>query len=182
MPNKNILPLNGKPLISYSIEHTISTPVINRIIVSTDSKEYAKTARNFGAETPFIRPKNISNDDSTDFEVFFHALNILSKNGEYFPDIIVHLRPPSPIRKIEDISNCINLLIKNPDAESVRSVVTSPYSPYKMWEKNGINGTIKPFAVCEVPEAHSVSRQSLPKVYLHNGCIDVIRSEVITKK
>ena len=73
-------------------------------------------------------------------------------------------------------------MIKNQDVESVRSVISSPYSPYKMWEKNGKNGIIKPFAICELPEAHSASRQSLPKVYLHNGCIDIIRSEVIIKK
>ena len=60
LPNKNIMPLNGKPLIAYSIEHALDTPEINRVIVSTDSKEYAKIARDYGAETPFIRPKNIS--------------------------------------------------------------------------------------------------------------------------
>ena len=183
LPNKNIMSLNGKPLIAYSIEHALDTPEINRIIVSTDSKEYAKIARDYGAETPFIRPKNISEDLSTDLEVFEHALDFLLKNEKYTPNLIVHLRPTNPIRKIEDISACIKILIDNSEIDSVRSLIKSPHSPYKMWIKKDINSNfIKPFATCNIKESHSVARQVLPEVFLHNGSIDVIRSEVINEQ
>ncbi len=98
LKNKNILPLLGHPLIAYSIKASLDSKRINRVIVSTDSKEIAVVAKQYGAEVPFMRPAEIAQDMSTDMEMFLHALGWLKKNEDYVPDIIVHLRPTSPVR------------------------------------------------------------------------------------
>ena len=99
--NKNIRKIFGKPLIYYSIFFALQCKFIDRVIVSTDSKKYKKISENFGAEVPFLRPKNISKDDSLDIDLFKHTINWLKKNENYEPNLIVHLRPTSPLRKIK---------------------------------------------------------------------------------
>ena len=79
--NKNIKEIHGKPLISLIIKTALASKKINRVIVSTDSKDYAEIARKFGAEAPFLRPVEISGDKSTDFELFSHSLNWFIQNG-----------------------------------------------------------------------------------------------------
>lgn len=131
--NKNIRILNGKPMMAYSIEHALSCSRINRVIVSTDSEKYASIARQHGAEVPFIRPEEISGDESLDIEVFEHALKFLKENEDYIPDIVVQLRPTYPIRCIEDINNTIKMLIENETADSIRCLAPAKETPYKMW-------------------------------------------------
>lgn len=77
--NKNIRKINGKPMMAYSIEHAKASKYINRIIVSTDSEEYAQIAREYGAETPFIRPAEYATDTALDIDVFAHALSFLKE-------------------------------------------------------------------------------------------------------
>ena len=108
--NKNIRLIDGKPMIAYSIEHALKTPEIDRVIVSTDSEEYANIAREYGADVPFIRPAQYATDDALDIDVFRHALWYLKENEGYEPDIVVHLRPTYPIRNIEDISKTIQMM------------------------------------------------------------------------
>ena len=179
--HKNIREIAGRPLISYSIHHALKTPNIQRTIVSTDSEKYARIARAYGSETPFIRPLDIAGDFSTDFEVFDHALNWLMENDGYCPEIIVHLRPTFPVRNESDIQNAIQLLIDNPELDAVRSVVPAPKTPFKMWIKNK-EGLLDPASTCEVREAHSLPRQILPESYMQNACIDIIRSRTILEK
>ena len=81
LPKKNIKKLYGYPLISYSIIASKLSKLINRTIVSTDSKEIAKIAQDYGAEVPYLRPKNISKDSSTDYEFIYHAINWFKKEG-----------------------------------------------------------------------------------------------------
>ena len=181
LPNKNIKMCNGKPLLAYSIEHAKQSKYINRIIISTDSPEYARIAGEYGAEIPFIRPQEISRDDSTDFEVFWHGLNFLKEKESYSPDILVHLRPTFPIRNPNDIDAMIKIAIENADIDSVRSVIPSPLTPYKMWHKKEDN-VITPVAVCDLEEAYNAPRQILPVVYFQNACIDVIRTATILEK
>src|SRR4030042_3642677 len=101
--DKNIRFIAGKPLLAPSIEHALASKLINRTIVSTDSPAYAEIAREYGAQVPFLRPTDISQDTSTDLEVFIHALNWLREQEGYVPDICVHLRPTYPIRNVDDI-------------------------------------------------------------------------------
>lgn len=181
--HKNIRLLLGKPLMAYSIELALSSRYINRVIVSTDSEQYAEIARQYGAEAPFLRPAVISGDSSNDLEFFIHALDWLEKNESYVPDICVQLRPTHPIRKPEDTDRMIEMLIADPEADSVRSLVMNRnVIPYKMWIKKDDN-IIEPLLKLEgIKEPYNSPRQMLPKTWFQNASIDVIRTECILKK
>lgn len=183
LPGKNIRLLSGHPLISYSILAAQKSSKINRIIVSTDSKEIAEISEKYGAEVPFIRPANLAEDNSKDIEVFQHALNFLKEKENYFPDFVIQLRPTSPIRFLDDIDNCINLLKNNADADSVRVVTESPITPYKMWKIKDENSPMEPLLEIEdIIEPYNESRHTLPKVYWQVGVLDVIRTNIINEK
>ena len=117
--NKNIRDLAGKPLISYTIEDAKKSKYIDRIVVSTDSKKIAKIANHYGAETPFIRPKELSNDLTTTEDSLLHALNYLNDIENYFPDIIVYLQVTEPFRPKNIIDDCIKGMIDNNQLDSV---------------------------------------------------------------
>lgn len=180
VPNKNIRLLNGKPLMAYSIEHALQCPLIDRVIVSTDSEKYADIAREYGAEVPFIRPSEYAQDDSPDIDVFLHALNYLNHKENYVPDIIVQLRPTYPIRNLEDIVKMIVMLDEDDEADSVRCIAPAKEIAYKMWRKSG-NGEIRPI-LQDIAEAYNMPRQRLPAIFYQNACIDVMRYNTIVKK
>ena len=180
IPHKNIRPCAGKPMIAYSIEHARQSKYINRVILSTDSPDYAKIGREHGAETPFLRPQEYAQDQSLDIDVFYHCLNYLQENEDYHADIVVHLRPTYPIRDIKDIDNMIELLINHPDADSVRSIAPAKELPYKMWHKDE-HEYLTPL-MRDIPECYNKPRQELPQVYYQNACIDVVRTRVILKE
>lgn len=180
VPHKNIRKINGKPMMAYSIEHAKQSEYINRIIVSTDSEAYAEIAREYGAETPFLRPAEYATDSATDLEVFRHCLLFLKEKEGYEPDIIVQLRPTYPIRNPKDIDRMIEILLENEEIESVRSIAPAKEIAYKMWHKDE-NGRITPI-MREIPECYNMPRQSLPKVYYQNACIDVLRPSVVLLK
>ena len=180
---KNIKKLLGKPLLVYSIEVALLLPSIKRVIVSTDSEEIAEIAKEYGAEVPFLRPRELAKDDTPDIPVFVHCLEWLKRNEEYVPDIIVHLRPTSPLRTVEMLKSGIELLIKNPEADSVRSVCVPHQTPYKMWLNE--NGFIVPLIKSESfnnVEMYNQPRQKLPKVYWQNASVDVVRYSTIMEK
>jgi CMP-N,N'-diacetyllegionaminic acid synthase len=178
IPNKNIMSIGGKPMLAYSIEHAQKSKYINRIIVSTDSDYYGDIAKSFGAEVPFLRPAHLAQDMSTDLEVFEHALRWLQEHERYQADVVVHLRPTTPVRNPADVDKMIEMLINDISLDSVRSVSLAPETPYKMW-------TIKDNKLHQVAPLHDVHepynqpRQSLPPVYLQNASIDVFRGKTI---
>ena len=138
VPDKNIRLFEGKPLIAYSIKAAINSNLIDRVIVSTDSQSYKEVAENFGAEVPFIRPYEISQDDSTDIECFRHAINWLSENEGHVPSYFVHLRPTTPLRDPDIIDAAIEALV-NSDYTSLRSVSKMAKTAYKSFEiKNNV--------------------------------------------
>lgn len=179
VPHKNIRPFRGKPLIAHSIEQGLAAHNVDRVLVSTDSADYARIARDHGAETPFLRPADIAQDLSTDLEVFLHALNWLEENENYRPELCLHLRPTYPVRAVADIENAVALLLARPEVDSVRSVTLAPHTPYKMWRLDEASGLLRPLLESDIPDAHNVARQSLPPVYLQNAAIDVVRAEVL---
>lgn len=176
--HKNIRVIDGKPMLAHSIEHAKASKYINRIIVSTDSEEYAEIARRFGAETPFIRPEEISRDESLDIEVFEHLLEFLKGEG-YEPDILVQLRPTYPYRNVEDIDRMIEMMMEDENADSVRSVMENEVVPHKMWYM-GDDGEMKPL-LNDIEEAYNMPRQKLPKTYYQNGNVDILKPTNITK-
>jgi len=181
LADKNIRLCNGKPLLAYSIEHALASKSVTRVIVSTDSEEYAQIARNFGAETPFIRPAQFAADDSLDISVFEHALRYLQDTEGKIPGICVHLRPTHPVRNPNDIDLAVEMLRENQSLDSVRSVSIAKQTPYKMW-LIGEDNTLVPVAKCESPEAYNAPRQSLPEVWMQNANIDVVKSSTILNK
>lgn len=177
--DKNIRLINGKPMLAYSISHAIQSKYINRVIVSTDSEEYAVIAREHGAETPFLRPAKYATDESLDLEVFQHALTFLEEKENYIPDIVVQLRPTYPSRQVEDIDAMIELMIADVTIDSIRTIAKATEIPHKMWYQEE-DGRILPI-ITGIPEAYNMPRQQLPTVYYQNASIDVIRTTVITE-
>ncbi len=177
--DKNIRLLLGKPLIAYSIQQALKSKYIDKVIVSTDSEKYVEISKNYGAEAPFLRPAELSGDLSPDLETFQHAIKWLELHENYVPDLCVHLRPTYPIRKIEDINKCIQLLMNDQTCDSIRSITVSRESPYKMWFREE-DGFIRQVINGEKGSS-SLPIQSLPVVYMQNACIDVIRTSTIMK-
>lgn len=178
--DKNIRLIDGKPMIAYSIEHALQAKCVDRVIVSTDSEEYAAIAREYGAETPFIRPAEYATDTALDIDVFEHALRYLEEQEDYVPDLVVQLRPTYPIRRIEDIEKMVAYMEENPEVDSIRCIAPAKEIAYKMWHQDE-NGMLSPI-MKDIPECYNMPRQQLPKVYYQNACIDVVRAEVITKE
>jgi CMP-N,N'-diacetyllegionaminic acid synthase len=180
LPEKNIRPLAGHPLIAYSIKAALDTPSVTRVIVSTDSEKIAEVATSYGAEVPFLRPAEYAQDHSLDLDVFVHALNWLKQHESYVPDLLVQLRPTSPIRFIHDIETCIDRLIAHPEADSLRIVTPAPQTPYKMWRIRSENEPMEPLLTLEgTADPYNQPRQHLPTVYWQIGSLDVIRPRVI---
>lgn len=172
LPRKNIKELAGKPLIAYAIEEGKKSKYIDRLIVSTDDAEIAEVAKRFGAEVPFVRPAELAADAVTDYPVFVHALEWLEKNENWKPNIVVQLRPTSPLRTVEHIDATIELLAAHPEADSVRTVAEPEQSPYKMY-KIGDDGLLEPLlTIPGVPESFNLPQQKLPKAYKHVGYVD----------
>lgn len=180
LPGKNVRLLNGHPLIAYSILAAQQSKYISRVIVSTDSEEIAKIALAYGAEVPFMRPAEFAQDLSTDLEVFKHALRYLEETENYKPDLIVQLRPTSPIRFVKDIDVCIEKMMQHKTADSLRIVTEAPITPYKMWTIEDADQPMNPLLTVDgVPEPYNEPRQRLPKAYWQIGTLDVIKREVI---
>lgn len=178
VPRKNILLINGLPLIAYSIHQALTSRYVTRTVVTTDDDEIADVAREWGAETPFMRPAEIAGDDSLDIEAFRHALIWLKENEQYEPDLVVHLRPTEPVRRVPVIDEAIELMLATPDADSLRSISSADYTPYKMWHLDD-QYLFPVVTLADVPEAHSVGRQMLPPAYVQNGYVDLIRPRAI---
>lgn len=182
LPGKNIRLLNGHPLIAYSILAAQQSKYISRVIVSTDSEEIAEVAKKYGAEVPFMRPAEYSLDLSTDLEVFQHALRYLEETENYKPELVVQLRPTSPIRFVKDIDCCIEKMKHHITADSLRIVTEAPITPYKMWTIDDTEQPMKPLLKAEgIDEPYNEPRQRLPEVFWQVGTLDVIKRSTITK-
>ncbi len=182
IPRKNIKPLRGIPLIAYSIAAGLQAQTVDRVIVSTDDDEIAAVAQQWGAEVPFRRPAEHATDTATDLPVFEHALGWLAEHDGYLPELVVQLRPTSPIRPADCIDRAVALLRENPQADSVRGVVPSGQNPYKMWRIPDLNGPMQPLLDSEFDEPYNMPRQKLPITYWQTGHIDVLRRETIMQQ
>ncbi|MBM3124047.1 MAG: acylneuraminate cytidylyltransferase [Chloroflexi bacterium] len=183
IPRKNLRSFAGYPLIAWSIAAARQSQQVTRVIVSTDDEEIAAHARAYGAETPFLRPPELAQDMTTDLPVFEHALKWLEETEKYRPEIVVQLRPTSPIRPPGLVDQALRILLEHPDADSVRGVVPAAQNPFKMWHFHGEGKPLKPLLEVEgIPEPFNAPRQSLPAVCWQTGHIDAIRVKTITQK
>lgn len=183
IPRKNIKSFAGYPLIAWSIAAAKQSELVTRVIVSTDDEEIAAVAHEWGAETPFLRPAELSQDKTTDLPVFEHALKWLEDVEGYHPEIVLQLRPTSPIRPRTMVDDSIRILLDHKDADCVRGVVPAGQNPFKMWRFNGENKPLNPLlGVDGIDEPYNAPRQILPPVYWQTGHIDAIRLSTITQK
>ena len=180
VPRKNILPIAGHPLIAYSIGIAKLSKRIHEVIVSTDCPEIAAIATDYGAEVPFLRPASISQDHSTDIELFKHYYDFLGQRNWPIPELVVHLRPTSPFRNIAQMDSAIEFMQDNLEPTALRSMYPTPLTPYKMFKEE--RGYASPFLhVDGMREFHNLPRQLFEQAYVPNGVIDIIRPAIFLK-
>ena len=178
VPDKNIKLLAGKPLIAYSIAVAKKSKLINRTIVSTDSKKYASLAKEYGAEVPFLRPAELAGDTSTDYEFVKHLLDWLKSNENCQPDYLVHLRPVVPLRDSRIIDSAIEAFINNTEATSLRSAHEMSETAYKKFEIEGNYFKAVGSDSFEL-DALNEPRQKYFKTYDPNGYVDVLKTSFV---
>lgn len=180
IPDKNIASLGGKPLISYVIEAAKRSRYVNRIIVSTDSDSIAEVSRQYGAETPFMRPSELAQDDSPVMPALYHAVEWLDKNEGYSADILLMFQPTSPFIRAQQIDKAIEILLSDKDADAVTTVIEIPhvFHPYNVREIKK-DGSVVFF----MPEEHDQypTRQLKPKFYAF-GNFYVFRYNTLVKQ
>jgi len=181
IPKKNIIDLGGNPLIHYSIKQANESEFCDRVIVSSDSDEINKISKELGAEVLFKRPSEIAESETLDYPVFEHAINFLINNEGWCPEIVVHLRPTSPYRAKGLIDKGIELLTKNKNVDSVRSVSLVDQHPFRMFKIKD-NGLMSPYVDTNDGEPFLLRRQDLPELYYYNCVLDVAWSKTIIEK
>ena len=165
--------------MAYSIEDGLNAHRVDRVFVSTDDPDIAQIAREHGAEAPTLRPTAISGDAISDMPVGAHIVDWLEENEDYYPDILVLLRPTIPFREDDLIDRCIERLLTT-GADSVRSVRNvSHWHPYWMLKVDD-NGLSQPFMEGKTVDVYYQS-QLLPPLYKHDGYCDVTRRNNIPK-
>jgi len=162
IPKKNIKDFFGKPLIAYSIETALNSKLFDKVIVSTDDQEIAKIAQKYGAEVPFIRPKELSDDFSTTIEVTDHAINFLASNNEVY-DYACTIYATAPFLDKEYLTDGYKKL-KNSDAVNCFSATTMPFPIQRTFKLNG-NGRCEMF----MPEHSKTRSQDLEEAYQDAG-------------
>jgi len=175
LSNKNIKHLNGIPLIGWSINVAKKIENISRIIVSTDSEEIANIALEYGAEVPFIRPKELALDNSPEWLVWRHAINYLESQQNKLDNLLV-LPATAPLRSIQDVNNCINEFEKG-DVDSIITVSEAKRNPYFNMTSNDDKG----YSSILINNDRFTRRQDAPKVFDMTTVAYVVKSEFIKK-
>ena len=180
VPHKNIRPLNGHPLIAYTIAAARESGVFQAVVVSTDSEDYARIARHYGAEVPFLRDPAMAGSTSPDIEWVLHALQALADQGRRF-EVFSILRPTSPFRKPETIGRAWQAFLGAEGADSLRAVEKVEQHPGKMWVVRG--GRMTPLLPLTPEDApwHSQQKAALPEVYVQNASLEMAWIEMANR-
>ncbi len=175
VPGKNYKLLGNSPLIAYTIEKANKSIYFSKVIVSTDSDEIAKIAKQFGAEVPFIRPNHLATDEASSISVVMHALDFFEKQNEFF-DAICLLQPTSPFRYNGFIDLAIKKFIDD-DVDALVSVLPVPheYNPHWVFKQNS-NGMLQ---IATGEKEIIKRRQDLPPAYFRDGSIYITKTSVI---
>lgn len=169
IPRKNVRQVAGKPLIGYTIEQANRSMYVNRVVVSTDDAEITAVSKQFKAEV-IPRPKAISGSTASSESALIHALNYLQEKEAYTPDLIVFLQATSPIRKLDDIDNAIELLVHEQSDSLLSAVKSHPW----LWRKK--EGQPKSF---NYDYKNRPRRQERAAEYLENGSIYIFKPWVL---
>lgn len=173
IPQKNIANLAGYPLIYWTIKAAKDSPFIGRVIVSTDSTEIAAMAKQFGAEAPFLRPTEISTDDSLGLSVAMHLVDWLKNNLQEIPEYLVYLQPTSPLRTSADIDATVRMA-KQHGADAVISLAPISRKRELLYELDPTLGTISP--------TNEITRGALDRTHALNGAVYLVRTDVLMEK
>ena len=181
IPDKNIRPLAGHPLMAYSIAAAVKSNLFKAVIVSTDSDRYADIARHYGAEIPFLRPAEFAGDTSPDIEWVACTLDRLRKDGREF-DCFSILRPTSPFRLPGTIQRAWQEFLTHEGVDSLRAVEKCQQHPGKMWvvRRNRMTPLL-PMGPAEQPW-HSSQYPSLPEIHVQNASLEIARTQVVFKE
>ena len=176
LPNKNIIEFAGKPLIAWTIEAGLNCKFFDKVIVTTDDEKIADVSKEFGAEAPFLRPKELATDSAKSEDVIIHAVNYYKEKNETFENIVL-LQPTSPLRDAVEIENAIDFFIKR-NASAVVSVNKVDHSP--LWmntlpENLSMNNFLR-------EDIKGIRSQELPQYYQLNGAINICRTEIFVKE
>ncbi len=174
IPRKNIKLLNGKPLIAYTIEAALQAKSITRVIVSTEDQEIAEIAKKYGAEIPFMRPKELAMDNSSATDLYIYIINQLEKIINKKIESFIALLPTSPLRTGKDIDRAVQIFLEK-KADSVLSVNEAPHHPswfLKLSEDGRLTSFFnKPMSM--------KNRQEEQKTFIPNGAIYVLKTSIL---
>jgi CMP-N-acetylneuraminic acid synthetase len=159
IPGKNIRPLGGKPLVSYMIKAALKSK-IDRVIVSTDDEKIAAVAKEYDAEVPFMRPKELATDTASSLSVLLHALRHVEEKERWRPDAVAFLQPTAPFCTWKHINAALEML-SNSDVDSVVGVCESEFHPYYMYKKDDKNNLEEIIKVKNKP----LRRQDVPPIF-----------------
>lgn len=174
IPNKNVRPLRGHPLLAYTLAAAADAEVFADVVVSTDSPEVAEIARHYGARAPFLRPIELAGDFSPDIDWVRHALKELRDEGSE-PRAFSILRPTSPLRQPETIQRAWKAFSDNRSVDSLRAVELCAQHPGKMWLVDEDSALMHPLlddGNSPIPW-HSTPYQALPRVYVQNASLEI---------
>ncbi len=177
IPGKNIKLLGGKPLIAYTIESAKKSKLITHLIVSTDDEKIADVCRQYGADVPFIRPKELAQDTTPHLPVMQHAIKFMEEKLGIVFDYAVILQPTSPFRTPEDIDGTIQKLIDT-EADSAVSLVEFDKSMHPMKAKK-LEGD-KVLSYC-LEEVEGIRRQDIPIAYRRSGAVYAMKRDLLLK-
>ena len=167
IPHKNIKPLNGKPLIHYTIDVARQIVADKDICVSTDDAEIIQCVEEYGLKVPFVRPAELATDTAGTYEVLLHALNFYEEQGKSY-DVVLLLQNTSPFRTANQVKDALQLYRSDIDmVVSVKECSANPY--YCVFEEN-VDGFLH---ICK-GNGNITRRQDAPKVYEYNGAVYVI--------
>lgn len=178
VPDKNIRPLGGHPLLAYSITAALDSGVFDSVVCATDSAEYAVVARHYGAEVPALRPAAIAGDTSPDIDWVCWMIDLLGQKGQEF-DAFSILRPTSPFRLAETIRRAWTSFCAEPHADSLRAVEKCRQHPGKMWVIQGNRMLpVMPLTINGTPW-HSSQYAALPPIYAQDASLEIAWTRVL---
>lgn len=177
--DKNLANLGGYPLLAYSIVAAKMSKRIGRVLLSTDSEQYAEIGRKYGADVPFLRPSEFSTDKSTDREFMVHAMEWVRDHEGQLPEYWVHLRPTTPLRNPAHLDDAVSMFENRPEATALRSAHPSPESPFK-WFRRNEQGYLTGLTSDETSlDRFNLPRQAYPSVFIPDGYVDIVRSSFV---
>jgi CMP-N-acetylneuraminic acid synthetase len=179
IPGKNLKWLAGKPLLAYTVETARRSRALDRVILSTEDEAIATTGRDLGCDVPFIRPRDLAQDDTPHLPVIQHATRWMQERVNYQPDAVMILQPTSPLRSSEDIAAAVDLLDRS-GADSVVSVNEVPVHahPMRTLRLDGAGNAVL-FVSGEPVRKRINRRQDLPPAWVMNGAVYACRTGLL---